>query len=194
MFIIPTTIEEVLDEFPYIEDWITSSSNFLKKEIDREKIEFYYSYGYFVSVPEDRERYNREIKEFYSNLYFEERLNFELSKVKVNLTMRVGHFILSNRLQKGDIPIVISKIVKEITKVKMIIEGEKHCNQNIIDSIPPIDRSVISYKVVRDSLVGPNTFSDTFDIDNLLDKISKSGIESLSKEEKEFLDKKSKEF
>ena len=99
MFIIPTTIEEVLDEFPYIEDWITSSSNFLKKEIDREKIEFYYSYGYFVSVPEDRERYNREIKEFYSNLYFEERLNFELSKVKVNLTMRVGHFILSNRLQ-----------------------------------------------------------------------------------------------
>lgn len=193
MFIIPTTIEEVLDEFPYVEEWLTLISKLLNRKINKEKIEFYYSYGYFISPDGDREEYDRQMKLFYSMLPFEERFNFEIAKVRVNLTIRVDHFMLSNRLNKGDIPELIQKIVKEITKVKMTIEGEQHNNKVIIDSIPPIDRSIISYKVIRETLTGQKEYSD-LDIDLILDKISKSGIESLTDDEKEFLDRKSKEF
>jgi hypothetical protein len=193
MYIIPTTIEETLEEFPQVENWLDFMKTFLKKEIDNSRLEVFYSYGYFVPKSKDREKSQREAFEFQSTLQFEERFNFEMSKVKVNLTIKLGNFVLSNRLENGFIPVVITKIVKEVTKVKMIVEGEYHKNQSVIDSIPPIDKSIISYKVVRDSL--SSQFGDEemeFDIDQILDKISDSGIQSLSPEEKEFLDKKSK--
>lgn len=193
MYIIPTTIEEVLEEFPQVDNWLDFTKTFLKKEIDLSKIEVFYSYGYFVPKSKDREKSQREAFEFQSNLHFEERFNYEMSKVKVNLTIKLGNFVLSNRLENDFVPVIITKIVKEVTKVKMTVEGEYHKNQSVIDSIPPIDKSIISYKVVRESLI--NQFQDDkteLDIDEILDKISDSGIQSLSPEEKEFLDKKSK--
>lgn len=198
MFILNAQKEEVLVEFPFIQDWIDNvESNFLKKEIDDSKLSFFYSYGFFLPKIENPE-------EFYSNMYdktskmlFDERLTFELSKVRVNLTMKVGkNFILSDRLVKGSLPSVVKLIVTELTKVKMILESDFNESENseeIKKSIPDVDRTVVDFEIIRD-VIEKDYDIKNFDIDNLLDKINEDGIESLSDEERDFLDKKSKDI
>jgi hypothetical protein len=198
MFTIPVEKEEVLSDYPNIEkDWIElSNSKFLNNELDENKMSFFYSYGFFLPKINDMEK---KI-DFYENMYentskmlFNERLDFELSKVRVNLTMLVGkNFVLSNRMPKGTIPDIIKKIVTEVTKVKMLVEYEFNNNEEIKKSIPQIDNSIISFEIIRDVVKDENKLN--LNIDDILDKISKSGLDALSDEEKDFLDKKSKDI
>jgi hypothetical protein len=197
MFTIPVEKEEVLSDYPNVEkDWIElSNSKFLNNELDEEKMSFFYSYGFFLPKINDMEK---KI-EFYENMYentqkmmFDERLEFELKKVRVNLTMLVGkNFVLSNRMPKGTIPDIIRKVVTEVTKVKMLVEYEFNNNEDVKKSIPEIDTSIISFEIIRDVVKDENKLN--LDIDDILDKISQDGLDSLSDEEREFLDKKSKD-
>jgi hypothetical protein len=197
MFTIPVEKEEVLSDYPNVEkDWIElSNTKFLNNELDEEKMSFFYSYGFFLPKINDMEK---KI-EFYENMYentqkmmFDERLEFELKKVRVNLTMLVGkNFVLSNRMPKGTIPDIIRKVVTEVTKVKMLVEYEFNNNEDVKKSIPEIDTSIISFEIIRDVVKDENKLN--LDIDDILDKISQDGLDSLSDEEREFLDKKSKD-
>ena len=72
----------------------------------------------------------------------------------------------------------------------MMVEGEYHKNQKVINSIPEVDRNIVQYKIIKGD--DDNDMEPMFDMDLILDKISKEGIESLSPEEKDFLDKSSK--
>jgi hypothetical protein len=197
MFTIPVEKEEVLSDYPNVEkDWIElSNSKFLNNELDEEKMSFFYSYGFFLPKINDMEK---KI-EFYENMYentqkmmFDERLEFELKKVRVNLTMLIGkNFVLSNRMPKNIIPEIVRKIVTEVTKVKMLVEYEFNNNEDVKKSIPEIDTSIISFEIIRDVVKDENKLN--LDIDYILDKISQDGLDSLSDEEREFLDKKSKD-
>ena len=84
--------------------------------------------------------------------------------------------------------------VSEITKYRMMVESEFHKDQEIKDSIPPIDNTIVSIDLVRSLISGGEETESEFDLDDVLEKISKNGIESLSDKEKEFLDRKSKEM
>ena len=191
MFTIDATKDDVLNDFPFISEWISTAEQITQKPIDDSKIEFYYSYGFFVPKVENKEDFYNKMYENVSKIKYPERLDFEMSKVRVNLTMKVGQFILSNRLEKVSIPETIRKIVTELTKVKMTVEAEYHEDQDIKDSIPEIDTDIVSFQVIRD--VVKNDYQDfDYDIDEILDKISNEGMDSLSEEEREFLDKKSK--
>jgi hypothetical protein len=195
MFIIDTNREDVLKDFPFVQEWIdTAQKVFIKKEIDESKIEFYYSYGFFVPKVDDKQELYEDMYEKSSKMLFEDRLTFELSKVRVNITMKIGKFILSNRLEKGSIPEIINSIVKEITKVKMTIESEYHDNQDVVDSIPEIDPEIIKFESVKEIVSSDYSETPDFDIDLILDKINKKGLDALSDEEKEYLDKKSKDL
>ena len=97
-------------------------------------------------------------------------------------------------LEKGSIPQVIRKIVNELTKVKMTVEAEYHENYDVKNSIPEIDTDVVSFEIIRDVVKSDYSESQNFDVDGILDKISKNGMDSLSDEEREFLDKKSKDL
>ena len=195
MFVVDTNKEDVLNDFPFVSEWIDMSKvHILKREIDESKIEFYYSYGFFVPKVENKEEMYNQMFEDCIKMKFPERLEFEMSKVRVNLTMKLGNFILSNRLEKGSIPEVVRKIVTELTKVKMTVEGEYHENQDVKDSIPEIDRDVVSFEIIRDVVISDYSESQSYDIDAILDKITSEGMDALSKEEKEFLDKKSKDL
>jgi hypothetical protein len=195
MFTITVSKEEVLLDFPFIQDkWIDVIKKDIKVDLDESKIEFYYSYGYFIPKVDDKEKYYDDMFEKCSNMLFNERLEFELSKVRVNLTLKSGNFFISDRLPKGSMPKSIRDIVTEITKVKMLVESEYHDNDKISDSIPDIDKNIVSLEIIRDVVNSDYSKSQKFDIDNILDKISKEGMDSLSDEEREFLDKKSKDL
>lgn len=202
MFTLYIDKEEVLNDLPFVQEWIDAASTvFLRKSIDDSKLEFYYSYGYFLPKikPENKDEYYQNLYDNTVSLKFNERLAFEFSKVRVSLTMKLGNFIVTSRLPKNIddqgvtiLPKVISDIVTEITKVKMIVESETHENQNVKDSIPEIDTSIVSFEIIKDAVKGE--YSQDFDIDLILDKISNQGFDSLSDEEKTFLDKKSKDI
>jgi len=189
MYIIDTKIEKVCEEFSQVKKWVkTIHKKFLNTKLDNSKISVYYSYGFFVT----KGKSDTEIisNEDLFKLKYKKRLKIELAKVRVDVTIRVGSLILTNRLERGLIPQDIKNIVTELTKVRMMVEGEYHKNKKVIDSIPEVDRNIVQYKIIKgDEDVD---MEPMFDMDLILDKISKEGIQSLSPEEKDFLDKSSK--
>ena len=120
---------------------------------------------------------------------FEERLAEEFSKVRVNVTIKIGSFMMTNRLEKGDIPQIVKDVVTEVTKYKMVFEGGIHNNSDVIDTIPQFDTSIVSFDLIKDQI---KSESKNYDIDDILDKISENGMDSLSEEEKDFLKNQSK--
>jgi hypothetical protein len=189
MYIIDTKIEKVCEEFTQVKKWIKIiHKKILNTKLDDSKIDVYYSYGFFVT----KSKSDSEIisNEELFKLKYKKRLKIELSKVRVDVTIKVGNFVMTNRLEKGLIPEDIKNIVTELTKVRMMVEGEYHKDKKVIDSIPEVDRSIVQYKIIKgDEDVD---MEPMFDMDLILDKILKDGIQSLSPEEKDFLDKSSK--
>jgi len=195
MFTIDIKKEDLVNQFPEIEKWVKKIKkfSFSQKEVNDSKIEFYCSFGFFVPKSHNTQEKFEELAEITSKMLFEERVNFEMSKVRVNITMKVGNFVISDRLPKGIIPDTVFKIVSEITKVKMTIESDFYGNKEVKNSIPEIDRNFVDIEIVRDVVNTDYKNQSEFDIDSILDKIGQDGLDSLTDEEKEFLDKKSKE-
>jgi|LauGreDrversion4_2_1035121.scaffolds.fasta_scaffold814329_1 hypothetical protein len=203
MFVIDVERKEITKEFPIVKEWLKKMKKIKlnEGEVEKDKVEFYYSYGFFVPKNKNDE-YLKSMESTLTMLY-PERLEFELSKVRVNLSIKLDNFIITDRLPKGSIPTKIKGIVAEVTKVKMMVESEFSNNREVLESIPALDKNVVDIEIVKD---GESTFLTTtkkgteenvpttveFTIDTILDKISKKGYESLTKEEKEFLDNKSK--
>ena len=193
MFTINVEKDELVNQFPEVKKWVKKiqKMSFSNKEFDESNIEFYCSYGYFVPKSYNGEKFS-EISEITSKMLFQERLNFELSKVRVNLTMKIGHFVIGDRLPKGVIPETVVRIVTEVTKVKMMVESEYYQNEEVKKSIPEIDKTFVDIEIVRDVVSNDYKEDKNFDVDSILDKISQKGLDSLSDEEKDFLDNKSK--
>lgn len=188
MYIINTNLEEVLKEFEFVGSWIeTVAQNILHKDKEDCKISMFYNYGYFVAKGKGSspEQYD---------MLFEDRLKYELSKVRVNVTIKIDEFMMTNRLKKGLVPELVKSMVTEITKYKMTIEYNFHQNEEIKNSIPDFDETVVSIEVIKKEIDSDKIEEEYFDIDEILDKISKSGMKSLTEKEKDFLDKKSKEM
>jgi len=192
MFLIPITAEEV-KEIPKVKEWIQNMNliSFDQSKVDIDDIKFHCSFGYFVPKSHNTEDKLIDIFETMSNMPFEERFNYELSKVRVNILLKWKKFSISDRLPKGVIPTSVFNLVKELTKVKMTLEFESHGKEEIKKTIPEIDTSLVNIETFNQ--VASSEIQKDFNIDDILDKISQNGIGSLSEEEKEFLDNKSKE-
>ena len=83
-----------------------------------------------------------------SKMLFEERLKFELSKVRVDIAIKYEKFFMTDRLPKDVIPEPVYKLVKELTKVKMMVESKMHDNIDVLKSIPEIDTSMINIDIL----------------------------------------------
>lgn len=184
----PATLDEVLLVFPGLEQWLQTVGEF-KKDLDRNKIEFFYTFGFFVTKTNNKEELYTKMYQASSDLKYPARLKYELSKVRVNLTLRAGNFILQDRMPRGIIPPIIADVVAEITKIKMILETEEQPNREISQSIPELNKDLVSFENLREYV---KDSAEDLDLDSILDKISSKGLGSLSDLEKEFLDNKSK--
>lgn len=192
MFIVETNIETALSECPIVREWIDVIKTYILKNEDYEdsKIQIYYSYGFFVGKSKNTESEFEKMINSALKMKFPERLEFEKSKVRVDATIRLGNLIFINRLPKSFIPSEIDEIVTEIIKIRMTIESEMDYVEEVAESIPDLTGK-ISFDIVR----GAMDFNEKeFDMDEILDKISTTGMESLSDEEKKFLDSKSKDI
>lgn len=201
MFVIDVERKEITKEFPIVKDWLKKMKKIKlnEGEFEKDQVEFYYSYGFFVPKSKNNDEEYLKSMEANLKLLYPQRLEYELSKVRVNLSMKLDNFIITDRLPKGSIPTKIREIVAEVTKVKMMVESEFSYDKDVLESIPALDKTIVDIEIVKSGestvlTTGSNntTTTNEFSIDTILDKISKKGFESLSKEEKEFLDNKSK--
>jgi len=197
---IRVTREQVENDYPTIyQEFIENlrNSNSINKNIDLEKTNWFYSWGSFVKKAKtDEERVLRDLKnQEKDGMLFPERLDLEFSKIRVNITMEGGNFVRGDRAGKDlPLPESITKIVAETTKISMLLEQKEINNQNVINSIPEIDDSIVPRDQIDSLLSMVNqSYSDDeeLDVDTILEKISSQGIESLTNEEKEFLDNQS---
>lgn len=191
MYTIFAKTDEVCNELPKLNKWVnTIYKKFIKEEVNLEEVEILFSYGLFVPKGDKADYYSKQY-----DMLFSDRLDLEMSKLRVDVMIKVGKFSMVNRVDDNMIPAVIKQIVTELTKVKMTLECEQTENEKVKASIPEIDSSIVSMRVVNeagDAIVGSDSLEEEFDIDSILDKVSVGGVESLSVTEKEFLDKISK--
>jgi hypothetical protein len=189
MFSIESSMEEVISDCPLIKDWIdTIKKSILKSDFEDSKIRILYSYGFFVSKKRDGDKdlFYNDMYNKPSKMLFKYRLEFEFSKLRIDVTINMGKFVMKNRLPKGQVPDIIREMVTEITKIKMMMEESDDID--IYNSIPPLSG------LVKVEFIDEVDIKDeVLDMDDILDKISNYGIDSLTPEEKEFLDKKSKD-
>lgn len=190
MFIVEVKIDNVMEECPFVKDWIeVLNTNIKKSNFPVSKIESYYDYGFFVPASKNTpEHYLSNLQKMIT-LKYDERLQMELAKVRVSLTIKLGHTILTQRLPKGFVPKTVEEIVAEVTKVRMGLECDEHGNEEIRETIPPLSPDIIVEFIDNTPREEPE-----LEIDDILDKISNSGYESLTRDEKNFLDRKSKDI
>ena len=192
MFIIPINREEVSD-VPRVKKWIKNlhKLSFTEEEIQKDKIEFLCQFGFFVPKGNNSVEKLMESFEVTSKMLFEERLKFELSKVRVDIAIKYEKFFMTDRLPKDVIPEPVYKLVKELTKVKMMVESKMHDNIDVLKSIPEIDTSMINIDIFKN--IAHSEIKTEYNLDDILDKINEKGIDSLSDDEKKFLDDSSKQ-
>jgi hypothetical protein len=128
---------------------------------------------------------------------FSQRLDFEIGKVRTDLTLKLGNFVITDRMERGFVPSVIRDMIREITKLKMILEGELNGNEfGVADSVPPLQGGFFDEESLRSVFKELAGFSANsvggLDLDAILDKISEFGIDSLSGDEMDFLKSQSK--
>ena len=188
MISIKSTVEEAQSECPLIIERINIiKRTILKTNFDDSKVNILYVYGFFVPKKSGKEKedlYKKMIDDS-SKMIFDDRLKFEMSKLRIDVVINMGNFTMENRLPDGHVPTIIKEMVSEITKVKMMLEESD--DLEIYNSIPPL-----SGLVKVEFLENGKLPTEELDMDDILDKISNYGMDSLTKLEKEFLDKKSK--
>lgn len=177
-----------------IDKWLDVVHFYLDKPIKQDKLEFYYSFGSFLPKLQNKEEFYINMWEETARMLWSERLEHELSKIRVELTLKMGKFSISDRMSKEYIPSLVVSLVTEITKLKMMFECEMNGIQEVKESIPPLDRDYLDEDSVKELLKLVFGGQQQFDLDTLLDKISESGMESLTEAERNFLNKRSREI
>jgi hypothetical protein len=177
-----------LDYSAQIKKWFDLMTNHLGKEIKESKLEFYYSIGFFLPKSDNKEKQFLENLEKIESLPYNGRLEWEISKLRINLTLSMENFSITDRMPKKYIPQPIFDLIKELTKVKMLLECELTGDYTQKDSIPDFDNTYISndeFKKQLKQLLGKE--DEQMDLDSILDKISNLGMDSLTKEEVNYL-------
>lgn len=195
-----TNKKKMFKDLPISKKWHKSMKSLTsdKKDFDKKNIEYYYACSF--SVPTNQEELGQYIQdaEYAVELPFEERLSFELSRLNIYAYVKHRTLILGERINNIRIPDGVLAIVKELVKVKMMVEYEVYGNDEIKKTIPSLDTTKVDPKVVENEITAlKQQIEDEeplLDMDIILDKIGKYGISSISKQEMDFLNEQSKKI
>lgn len=187
------TYSQVLIDYPdkittMLDELIYSNINARLEDVD-----FFY-YWTIISSPDHMEEYKHL-------LFFNERLEYELDKVIVEMYIKHKTYIRGEDVTKLIKPSVIRDELSRIIVTSMLIEQKVFDNKDVIDSIP-LNILPIDVKFGNDLLIDPgnlnlndydydyipNVIEEVHTLDEILEKISNHGMESLTTNEKEILD------
>lgn len=173
--------------------FILSNSTSKYSRISIEDIKWEYSWVFDDRIPDNEdELIDYEINESQKyQLKFHDRLDYELDRIIVKLTMTAGQFQVTDEIEY--VPEEVVSIASELVKILMIEEQKREKNEEVIDSIPPvkIDEPTLSVdETYTENVTILEEHYETVEeltVDNILDKINTHGIDSLTEKEIEFL-------
>jgi hypothetical protein len=177
MLIMEVDFECVMSEFPDCVSGFLDSLEFTPGksiDVDFKKIKFYYHFGFFSSKKKTHD-------DFKYRLSYDDRLKFELSRVDIEMV--VGKFSIKDRFDNTSK--LVTRISSDIVK-SMIYEEQLILKDEYVLS------SISDYIKLREELeLKGNEDTNELYLDDVLDKISASGMDSLSVRELDFLRKSS---
>jgi hypothetical protein len=200
--------EKMKEWFPktyasFIKDLRNSSSKSGGKSED--KISWMISWGIFGSKTKDEAHaiqkqidYDNKLK-----LPYEERCVVDLEKLRIHVSMQVGYYIRTDRSFDKEIPEYVIDMFYEVMKITMLQE-------QLILKDPVVMESLEEFKYLLDEMMEnleslgleiegleefkqqKKTKEQPLNMDDILDKISETGMQSLNAKELKFLEKMSR--
>lgn len=193
-----TSKKDMRKDFPTSKKWFKMAKSMTvdKKNYSKKDVECFY--GCTFKVPTNQEELTDYVAdaEFAATLHYEERLNYEISKINISAFVKHKSFLIGDKVPNHTLPKSVRSMLAEIVKIKMLVEYEIHKDDEIKSTIPEIDSKKMDPRVVQKEIETLKQQLDEepeeFDLDAILDKISMYGIGSVTKGEMEFLNQQSK--
>jgi hypothetical protein len=176
------TFEQAVKDYPDLVGKFLKEINQSRSDVVLEEIYFFY---YWTLT-------NKEspMEEYKHMLTFEERLDYELSKLNAEIYMKFDTYIRGEIVDHLDFPVTIIDDVKQVLIPVMRYEQGFYKNDMVINSIPDIEIDESIIKFLPESkiklLEEPKELNT---LDDLLDKIYDYGYDNLTEKEKEILKK-----
>jgi hypothetical protein len=215
----PLKPEEVKEWFPetykaFIDELRNSKSS--SNDKSEEKIEWGISWAFFRKKSKTEEEKVLADMEFEQKMHltYEERCKVDLPKIRISLSMKAGNYIRTDRSIDKDIPKYVVDMHYETMKITMLQEQMMINDPVVLESLAPfkhlldelIQEMGITPEMMEslgDKLPGfsslqssaPNAISPRetpLNMDEILDKINETGIQSLTAKELKFLEQMSK--
>jgi hypothetical protein len=143
---------------------ILRNSDSKDRDIDLLKINWIYSFSYFMKKSDNSQKYY----EYLYNLPYEERLKEELKKVRVSLVLSAVNFHITDRVD--GVPDSLVEVVKFMTVQKMVNEQAHIQNLDVIASIP-IKEEKIEPLSLEDQLRNAIEIEDYMEAARIRDKM-----------------------
>ena len=205
------TYAEFINDYPEVGGKMMNDLYNSQGSIALDEVDFYY---YWHIFPEDDDD---NLESYKHLLEFDERLIYELNKVSIEIYIKYESYIRGEIVDHLDVPEVVENTLSDILISTMRYEQIFFNNKEVIDSIPNKIVTLETYyskfldkevPVLDSSLLSPNLNAETMEdmnfqnnsvkskdltLDDLLDIINKKGYDSLTEEQKELLDRYSKQ-
>ena len=179
--------EQANRDYPTIITQMLSELNLNKEnKVKLEDINFFY-YWTVIKVDDVMENHKHL-------LLFNERLNYELGKIAIEIYIKVGTYIRGEIVDELDKPKEVIDQLKTMLYSSMKYEQMVYKNQDVINSLPTDivpDIEIERLLFPKNPLSLPES-NIVYTLDDLLDKICKLGYDGLTDTEKEILDNLSK--
>lgn len=194
--------EQVKEWFPdtykvFLDELRNSKSSYSDKEED--KFQWVVSLGLFrtKAKTEEEQALNDEAYLSKFTLPYDERCAIDLKKLRVSISMKAGYYYRTDRIFEEETPEPIVSIFHDVMKIMMI-------NEQMLENNPVVLKSLEGFSLEEEmknlaetlgiEVETQQTFQEAeeetpLDVDDILDKINESGVESLTARELTFLDK-----
>ena len=190
-----TDRKSVYTDYPTAKKWVKSLFSLSENNKDKKKLTFQYTCTF--GMPTD----TRDLKEYMddatyaASLHYDERIKHELSKADIRLHVSYEGMSINGKMPKGIIPEKVMSMICEVVKVRMLVEYEIHGDEEIKLSIPKLDETKVDINLINKELNAVREQIgeiEPLDIDTILDKITKYGMNSITQSELEFLNQQSR--
>jgi len=179
------------------ETFIQELRNSQSKSSDKkeDKIKWILSWGIFRTKAKNK---NEQEKIDKLHLTYDERCEVDLPKIRITVTMKAGNRIVSDRSIDDTIPDFIEDMFFEVMKIKMLQEQMIVNDPVVLESLEEF-KHLLEYILEEMAEEGENIDiirnlkkETPLSMDEILDKISESGMQSLTAKELKFLEKMSR--
>lgn len=184
----------------FIQELRDSKSTSANKTED--KIKWIISWGVYRTKAKNEEEQILKDLEFENKLKltYEERCKVDLPKLRITVSMKAGYRVVSDRSLDSEIPDFIKEMFYEVMKITMLQEQMMINDPVVLESLEEfkellndfIEDMEIEMEGLEDVQKSYKKQETTLSMDDILDKISATGMQSLTAKELKFLEKMSR--